>query len=210
MHGLWSGGRREMHGERGGARRRWRRWVAGGLGLAPAPALGLAPVAALGLAQVAELGLMLALASVAALGLAVGACRPAAEEIADGEDPLAALAAPAGSARYDGPYWAREAHRRSRTWEAAKAFCARARAARLPNCHAVELVERWENVGTPAALPALPVLPALPALPPPPPLPPALHPGDPGRAAADLAAVRAWEEGLAARGREAAATRSER
>jgi hypothetical protein len=188
-------GRRRMRGGHEGTRRR--RWNAIGRGAAVAPARTVelaakAARAALGLALAAALGLALA---------AMAACRPAADEIANGDDALAALAAPVESARYDGPYWAREAHRRSRTWAAARAYCARARAARLPNCHAVELVERWEGLGTP------PSQLSLPPLAPPPPAPPALHPGEPGRAAADLAAVKAWEEGLAARARDAAAAR---
>jgi hypothetical protein len=187
-------------GHEGKRRRRWNP-IGRGAAVAPARAIELAAKAAraaLGLALAASLGLALA---------AMAACRPAAEEIANGDDALAALAAPVESARYDGPYWAREAHRRSRTWAAARAYCARARAARLPNCHAVELVARWEGLG---ASPSQPSQLSLPPLPPPPPLPPALHPGDPGRAAADLAAVKAWEEGLAARARDAAAARSGR
>ena len=138
-----------------------------------------------------------------AAALALASCRPSAEAIADGDDPLAALAAPAESARYDGPFWTREAHRNSRTWRQARAYCRQARGRELPNCHAVELVERWEGawgVGTRAALPPLA---------PPPPLPPDLHPGDPGRPGVDLAALKAWEARLAERGRNAA-TRGQR
>jgi hypothetical protein len=146
-----------------------------------------------------------------ALAVALASCRPSAEAIADGEDPLAALATPAESARYDGPFWVREAHRDSRIWRAAKGFCAKARGRGLPNCHAVDLVERWEEPlrlgepGTPALLQPWQALPPLPA---PPPLPPALHPGDPRGPGADVAALKAWEAGLAARGaggRDAAA-----
>jgi hypothetical protein len=133
-----------------------------------------------------------------AVALALASCRPSPEAIADGDDPLAALASAAESARYAGPFWTREAHRDSRTWRQARDFCAQSRERVLPNCHAVRLVERWEEAwraGTPAALPPLPA---------PPPLPPALHPGDPGQPGSDLAALKAWEAGLAARGRNAA------
>lgn len=138
------------------------------------------------------------------LALTLASCRPSAEAVADGLDPLAALASPAQSARYDGPYWTREAHRNSPSWRAAKAFCRKSRDRELPNCHAVRLVERWEEplrspgIGAPATLPTMP------ALPPPPPPPPALHPGDPNQAAADVAAVKAWEARLLARGQGAA------
>ncbi len=81
----------------------------------------------------------LALAAVLTAVLAAVACRPSPEAVADGDDALAALASPAQSARYDGPFWAREAHRGSRTWRAARALCAGHR--ELPNCHPVALVE---------------------------------------------------------------------
>jgi hypothetical protein len=139
------------------------------------------------------------------LALALASCRPSPEAVADGEDPLAALASPVQSALYDGPYWTREARRNSPSWRAAKAFCRKSRDSELPNCHAVRLVERWEGplrspgIGAPATMPTMP------ALPPPPPRPPALHPGDPDQAAADVAAVKAWEARLLARGQGAAA-----
>src|ERR1700694_5791442 len=76
------------------------------------------------------------------LALALASCRPSVEAVADGPDPLAALASPAQSARYDGPYWTREAHRNSPSWRAAKAFCRKSRDRELPNCHAVRLGER--------------------------------------------------------------------
>lgn len=136
-----------------------------------------------------------------AAALALASCRPSAEAIADGDNPLAALAAPAQSARYDGPYWIREAHRNSRTWQAARAFCGKSREHYLPNCHPVMLVQRWEEplrlMGTAAA-------PALPSLPTPPPLPPALHPGNPEGPGTDIAALKAWEKRLAERSRGAA------
>jgi hypothetical protein len=62
----------------------------------------------------------------------------------------------------------------------------------------VTLVERWEAPvygGTAGGLPALAA---------PPPLPPALHPGEAGAAAEDLAALKAWEARLLVRGRAAA------
>jgi hypothetical protein len=135
------------------------------------------------------------------------ACRPGAEAVADGDDPLAALRAPAQSARYGGPFWAREAHRGSRTWRAARAFCDGRdgrdgrewrRERQLPNCQPVELVERWEEL---ALLQGMAGMPALPA---PPPAPPRMHPGESRQVGADVAALRAWEERLAARGRAAA------
>jgi hypothetical protein len=144
-------------------------------------------------------GAVVELVGLAAMVLALASCRPAAEEVADGDDPLAALAAPVQSARYDGPFWTREAHRNSRTWQAARAFCARSRDRGLPNCQPVELVRRWEEALPPRAGEALP------DLAPPPPAPPAMHPGEGGQVAADVAALKAWEARLLARAKDAAA-----
>jgi hypothetical protein len=126
-----------------------------------------------------------------AVALAAVSCSPSPEAVADGDDPLRALTAPAQSARYDGPFWTREAHRNTRTWQAAKAVCQGHR--ELPNCHAVELVLRWEQPFV------------LPPLPPPPPLPPATHTGEAGYQGADVVALKAWEAQL--RAAQAARTR---
>jgi hypothetical protein len=146
-----------------------------------------------------------AAAGALALALAGWSCRPSAEAVADGDDPLAALAAPVESARYDGPFWARQAHRETAAWKAAKVFCREHAGRELPNCRAVALVLWWEGPS-----PSLPALPPPPLMPPMLPPAPALHPGEPGYAAADVAALKAWEERLLARGRQAPAASEER
>jgi hypothetical protein len=127
-----------------------------------------------------------------ALALSCLSCKPSPAAVADGDDPLAALTVQVQSARYDGPYWTRQAHRSSRLWQAAKAYCRANRDRELPNCQPIALVERWEQ---PALLPVLPA---------PPPAPPAVHPEEPSYVATDVAALKAWEERLAARGKAAA------
>ena len=124
----------------------------------------------------------------AALVLVVvaAACRPTAEAVAEGDDPLAALGAPVESARYGGAFWARQAHRESLVWKRALALCRERADERLPTCRTVALVERWERA------------PALPALPPPPPAAP--PPGPAGYVGTDVPALKAWERALAARG----------
>ncbi len=121
---------------------------------------------------------------------AAAACRPTAEAVAEGDDPLAALGAPVASARYDGGFWAREAHRESLTWKRARALCRERADESLPTCRTVTLVARWEEA---PSLPPLPPLspPSLGALPAPP----------PGTVGAGVPALRAWERAVAAPGR---------
>ncbi len=74
-----------------------------------------------------------------ALGLVVllGGCKPSPEDIANGNDPIKALAASARSTRYDGPYWSAQRHDQSTTWRQAAAFCTPERVLELPNCQPV-------------------------------------------------------------------------
>jgi hypothetical protein len=88
----------------------------------------------------------------APLVLALAACRPTVQEVAEGDDALAALAVRAESTRYNGPFWAHEAHRGSGLWTRAKSFCLAHREEDLPNCQPIALVMRWEQ---PPALPQL-------------------------------------------------------
>ncbi len=119
----------------------------------------------------------------AVLVAALASCRPTAEAIAEGDDPLAALGAPVASRRYDGPFWAREAHGHSLVWQRARALCAERADEDLPSCRIVGIVARWEG---PPSLPALRV-----------PRPPVLSPGAPGYVGADVRALEEWERELA-------------
>lgn len=79
--------------------------------------------------------------SAAALAAAVFACGGATpQELADGDDPLAALRSTARSARYDGSFWVAEAEARTRLWSAAIATCQGSDNATLPNCQTVGFV----------------------------------------------------------------------
>lgn len=81
---------------------------------------------------------------VAALGLAAlllaGCGQPSAEDLANGDDPMAALRSPVRSARYDGAYWNREAVQSTDLWQNAVAYCRTPGNSAAPNCQTVGLV----------------------------------------------------------------------
>lgn len=54
---------------------------------------------------------------------------------ADGDDPMAALAADRLSTRYQTDFWSAERRQRSALWQRAAAYCTREQT--KPNCHAV-------------------------------------------------------------------------
>lgn len=83
-------------------------------------------------------GLRLALALTAAL--LVGCGQPTAEELANSDDPIAALRSPVRSARYDGAFWNREARQETDLWHEAVDYCRSAGNAGAPNCQIVGLV----------------------------------------------------------------------
>ena len=71
----------------------------------------------------------------------LGACSKAtAEELANGDDPLAALRSPVRSARYDGAFWNREAVQDTRLWYDAVDYCRTPGNSAAPNCQTVGLV----------------------------------------------------------------------
>lgn len=80
----------------------------------------------------------------AALGLVAlftaGCGQPSAEELANGDDPLAALRSPVRSARYDGAFWNREAVQSTDLWQDAVAYCRTPGNSAAPNCQTVGLV----------------------------------------------------------------------
>jgi len=81
---------------------------------------------------------------VAGLGLAAlllaGCGQPSAEDLANGDDPMAALRSPVRSARYDGAYWNREAVQSTDLWQNAVAYCRTPGNSAAPNCQTVGLV----------------------------------------------------------------------
>ena len=114
-------------------------------------------------------------------------CRPAAERLADGRDPLAALGSPAESRLWDLAFWVEQQGTGSELWRRGFAFCRRHPGAAYPNCRTVRIASWWTGPA-PAAAPARPA--ALP-LPPSPSLPSSLPAA--ARASAPGAATRAPE-----------------
>jgi hypothetical protein len=80
------------------------------------------------------------------LAAALG-CQPSPAEVADGDDPLAALRATAATSRYKEPYWAEQCHRGNVTWQDALAFCRGEGKdeTRYPNCDHVRIVALWDE-----------------------------------------------------------------
>jgi hypothetical protein len=102
----------------------------------------------------ATVAALTAMAGLAALLLAVaGGCAPDPQRIADGKDPVAALAVPAASRVYDLAFWAREERAASRRWRSAVAYCRGREEETHPNCRNVRLAAWWE---APPPLPPLP------------------------------------------------------
>ncbi len=66
--------------------------------------------------------------------------QPSAGELANGDDPLAALRSPVRSARYDGAFWNREAVQSTNLWQDAVAYCRTPGNSAAPNCQTVGLV----------------------------------------------------------------------
>ena len=83
-----------------------------------------------------------ALAAVMALaaGLLGGCGKATAEDLANGDDALAALRSPVRSARYDGAFWNREAVQSTDLWQDAVAYCRTPGNSAAPNCQTVGLV----------------------------------------------------------------------
>ncbi len=65
------------------------------------------------------------------------ACGPSQEELANGEDPIAALESTVHSSRYGSAYWREQLEADSAVWKEARAFCADAQRADYPNCKTV-------------------------------------------------------------------------
>ena len=85
----------------------------------------------------AQRALALWAALVAVSAGVVGACQPKPEDVANGDDPIAALEASVRSTRYDGPYWQQQRLAGSDVWRRAVDACSPDRAAQRPNCEPV-------------------------------------------------------------------------
>ncbi len=82
-----------------------------------------------------------------AVACVAAGCRPSPEQIAEGDDPVAALAAAVPSERYDGLYWRTQRRRDPALFARAAGYCHdEERAGRLgerPTCEAVLSAERF-------------------------------------------------------------------
>lgn len=73
----------------------------------------------------------------AALLLAISACAPKPEDIANGDDPMKALAVSVRSTRYDRAYWSEQRRSQSAAWTQAVSYCEPRGTADFPNCEPV-------------------------------------------------------------------------
>lgn len=76
---------------------------------------------------------------------AVG-CRASDAGIAEGDDPLAALAVPQRSERYTTTYWTQKSRSDTELWAQAVAFCEEKNDGDHPNCDAVRHVGMLERM----------------------------------------------------------------
>ena len=89
------------------------------------------------------------IALVVLAGLWAMACGPSQEEIANGDNPIAALGSTVQSSRYGPAYWREQLQADSALWKEALAFCADSQRADYPNCQSVRSTE---FIGKPGAV----------------------------------------------------------
>ena len=77
------------------------------------------------------------------------ACGPSQEELANGDDPIAALRSTAESSRYGAKYWIEQMTAATELWTQAVAYCEPAEHADYPNCETVRAVK---FIGVPGAV----------------------------------------------------------
>jgi hypothetical protein len=77
-----------------------------------------------------------------AVCIAATACQPKPEDVANGDDPIAALRVAVRSTRYDGPYWQQQRLAASDVWKRALAECTPEQATQRPNCEPVVANQR--------------------------------------------------------------------
>ena len=73
------------------------------------------------------------------------ACGPSQEEIANGDDPIAALASTVRSSRYGNNYWTEQRDGGTSVWNEATSYCAPAERANHPNCETVRAVAATDS-----------------------------------------------------------------
>jgi hypothetical protein len=82
----------------------------------------------------------------ALLVLAVLGCSPSDEEIANGDDPIAALAVPHKSERYTSSYWTQKSIRDKQLYAQAVEYCKDKNDGEHPNCDVVRYVDMIERM----------------------------------------------------------------
>ena len=70
-------------------------------------------------------------------------CSEAPEDVANGDDPLRALAVGTKSTRYDGPYWMRQRDMSPNLYQDALSYCSGHQPGEKPNCAPVVATERF-------------------------------------------------------------------
>ncbi len=81
--------------------------------------------------------------------LLLSACGPSPEELANGDDPIAALGSTAESSRYGSKYWTEQMTAASEIWTEAVVYCEPAEHADYANCKTVRSVK---FIGVPGAV----------------------------------------------------------
>jgi hypothetical protein len=71
-------------------------------------------------------------------------CGPSQEELANGDDPIAALGSTVGSSRYGLNYWVEQRDQETDVWARALVYCEPAERANYPNCEIVREVRATE------------------------------------------------------------------
>lgn len=74
----------------------------------------------------------------------IASCSPSPEDVANGDDPIAALESTAQSSRYGLNYWVEQRDQKTETWSKALAFCEPPEHANYPNCQTVREVRATE------------------------------------------------------------------
>ena len=87
------------------------------------------------------------------LALLLAGCRASPEDIANGPDPILALAQHVESSRYGSEYWKSVAASNPGLWAKATAFCRRQDAVEYPTCASVKMAEFFLGNTQPAVAP---------------------------------------------------------
>lgn len=87
------------------------------------------------------------------LTLPLAGCRTSPEDIANGPDPLRALAQHVESSRYGADYWKSVANGNPELWAKATTFCRRQDSPEYPTCASVKMAEFFVGNTQPATAP---------------------------------------------------------